>query len=46
MDHFDEMHLLDEVNHLIQTGIDMSPVIAHGTDSNLCPLPQIIITNL
>jgi hypothetical protein len=46
MHHLDKVHLFDEVNHLIQARIDMSPVIPDRTESDLRPLPKIIIADL
>jgi hypothetical protein len=43
MHHLGEVHLLNKVNDLIQTRIDMSSIIPHGAETNLCPLPQVII---
>jgi hypothetical protein len=44
--HFHKVHLFDEIDHFVQTGIDVSAIIAHHTDTDLCPLPQVIISNL
>lgn len=44
--HIDEMHLLNEVDHFVQTGVDMSAIIAYRADTNLCPLPKVIISDL
>jgi hypothetical protein len=46
MNQLSETHLFDEVDHLVQTGIDMPPVIAHRADSDLGPLPEILIPDL
>jgi hypothetical protein len=40
------MHFLDEINHFVQTGIDVSAIIAYRTDTNLSPLPKVIISDL
>jgi hypothetical protein len=40
------MYLLNEVDHFVQTGVDMSAIIAHSADTNLCPLPKVIISDL
>jgi hypothetical protein len=46
MNHLPELHLFDEVDHLVQAGIDMSPVIAHGTDAELGHLPEVLVSDL
>jgi hypothetical protein len=46
MNHIDKMHLLNEVDHFVQTGIDMSAVVAHRTDTDLSSLPKVIISDL
>jgi hypothetical protein len=46
MNHLNKMHLLDEVNDFVQTRIDISAIVTYRTDTNLCPLPQIIVSNL
>ena len=46
MNQLSEAHLFDEVDHLVQTGVDMPPVIAHRADSDLGPLPEILIPDL
>jgi hypothetical protein len=46
MNQFNELHLFDEVNHMVQAGIDMPPVISNGADPYLCPLPEVLIPHL
>jgi hypothetical protein len=46
MHHFDQVHLLDKVDDFIQTGVDMSSIVPHGAETNLCPLPEVIVPNL
>jgi hypothetical protein len=46
VDHLNKLHLIDEIDDLVQTGIDVSAIIAHRTDTNLCPLPKVIISYL
>jgi hypothetical protein len=43
MHHLDKVHLLNKVDHFIQTRIDMSSIIPDRAEANLCPLPKIII---
>jgi len=46
MDNFHQVHLLDEVDYLIETRIDVPAIIAHRTDTDLGPLPKVIVTHL
>jgi hypothetical protein len=43
MHHLDKVHLLDKVNYFIQTRIDVPPIISNRAETNLGPLPKIII---
>src|SRR4030042_4131023 len=46
VDHLNQIHLLNEIDDLVQTGIDALATIAYRTDTNLGPLPKIIIAAL
>jgi hypothetical protein len=46
VNHIDQIHPLNEVDHFVQTGVDMSAIIAYCTDTDLRPLPKIIISDL
>jgi hypothetical protein len=46
VDHLNKLHLLYEINDFVQTGIDVSAIIAHRTDTDLCPLPKVIVSDL
>jgi len=44
--HLHEIHLLNEVDHPIQAGIDVTSVIADRANSNLCALPKVVVPHL
>ncbi len=35
--------LFNKIDHLIQTRVDMPAIVSHRTDSDLCPLPEVVI---
>ena len=44
-DHFRKIHLFNEVNDLVEARIDEPPVIPDGADTDLGPLPEVIIAD-
>jgi hypothetical protein len=46
VDHLNKLHFLNEIDDFVQTGIDVSAIIAHRTDTDLCSLPKVIISDL
>ena len=46
LNHIRKVHLFDEVNDLVEARVDKPSIVTHRADTDLRPLPEIIVTDL